>query len=174
MEVYDCDFEAKQLMLTDPEVKKALEEKIGADVYTKDGEVNKRMLAERLFSSEEVRKTVNGIVHSAVKKDILSRKEKSTGTFFIESAILATSRLWEICDRVWLVESPLEERIRRIKKRDNLRDSEIERRLDSQKEEEALSREENPVILHNDDTHPLLSEVLKLTEKYNVTQIYTI
>lgn len=163
--VYDCDTEAKRLMTEDLDLKEALKSQIGPEVYEKDGNLNRRFLSKKIFYDLNVRKKVNNLVHTAVFRDIQQEIDRHKEIFFVESAILATSSLTELCQEIWLVESPLSERIRRIINRDGLEEEEINRRIESQECEFEAIEKLKPIVLENDDHTSLLVEIRKLTDK---------
>lgn len=172
--VYDCDFEAKLIMVKDREVKGILQQELGDDIYYPDGNLNRAKLSSILFSDINVRIFVNSIVHNAVKRDIEHKRKDIQGLFFIESALLASSGLDESCNRIWLVEVPIEERIKRIGIRDSLCENEIMKRIESQRDEQILLKMKKTIILENDNRSPLLPFILRLTDKLNNNQIFTI
>ena len=68
--VYDCDSEAKKLMTCNYMVKDCLINLFGDSVYHPSGELNKTLIADKLFSDNDIRVQVNAIVHRAVRNDI--------------------------------------------------------------------------------------------------------
>lgn len=175
-DVYDCDSRARNLMEYDSEVKHLLIEELGKDIYFHNGTLNRKLLASILFGDVKVRNFVNGVVHQAVKKDILEQRKKLKGYFFIESAIIVSGGLTTLCDEFWLVHSELYERIRRIKKRDGISVEEIEKRLKSQEKELSGLPKDKTIVLENNDKNPLLPEIFKmiLPQALNINQNYTI
>ena len=172
--VFDCDFEAKLLMTRNPEVKKALTNSLGRDIYFEDGSLDRKKLAGMLFSDPEVRKIVNEIVHTGVRKEISECRHRISGTFFIETAIPATGGIASHCDKIWLVEAPLEERLKRVAKRDGLSESEIKKRIEVQDKEFSSLDGAKTIILENSGNNPLLCEILGLIDKNIITQTYNI
>lgn len=172
--VYDCDSEAKYLMKNDKNIKSSLQEKFGSKIYLSDGQLNKTLLSKYLFTDPEVRNFVNSIVHSAVRKDIKEKREKNEGIFFIESAILISGGISNICNEVWIVEAPMESKIRRIANRDNISYEEILQRIKSQEEELELTKNTDSIRIINDNKHPILPLILSLVDKINNKQIYKI
>lgn len=172
--VYDCDSEAKYLMKNDKNIKSSLQEKFGSKIYLSDGQLNKTLLSKYLFTDPEVRNFVNSIVHSAVRKDIKEKREKNEGIFFIESAILISGGISNICNEVWIVEAPMESKIRRIANRDNISYEEILQRIKSQEEELELTKNTDFIRIINDNKHPILPHILSLVDKINNKQIYKI
>lgn len=163
-EVYDCDSKAKWLMNTDTGLKEALIDHFGPEIYGKNG-LNREKLAAIIFSDSSERSFVNTLVHSAVRKDIDSHIKQGSGDFFIEAALLPTSGLDNECDRVWLVEAPLEVRIKRVEKRDGKDVSEIEKRIESQDHEFDSLPSDKTIIIENNGYSPILVNILELTDK---------
>lgn len=170
--VFDCDAEAKGIMVRNHEVKDSLISGLGGDIYDPSGELNRQKLASLIFSDSEKRNFVNGIVHKAVIDEINDWRKKIDGYFFIESAILMTGGISSICDYIWLVISPDRVRYERVKKRDNMTFSEISRRMKSQDKEFENIPKQKEVLIKNDGQHPLLQYILELTNKYQLQNTY--
>lgn len=170
--VFDCDAEAKGIMVRNHDVKDSLISGLGGDIYDPSGELNRQKLASLIFSDSEKRNFVNGIVHKAVRDEINDWRKKIDGYFFIESAILMTGGISSICDYIWLVISPDRVRYERVKKRDNMTFSEISRRMKSQGKEFENIPKQKEVLIENDGQHPLLKYILELTNKYQLQNTY--
>ena len=95
---------AHDLMKPGTECYEKLLRVLPAEVYEEDNEnIDRKALAKELFSSEELRKKVNGIVHPAVKQFIREeiaeqRKMESLDYLVIEAALLIEDHYDEICD----------------------------------------------------------------------------
>ncbi|MDE6548687.1 MAG: dephospho-CoA kinase [Muribaculaceae bacterium] len=140
--VYDCDLEAKRIMDGSEEVLSALNVRYGDAVCPKDGPICRPELAKRVFGSDEERLWLNSLVHRLVREDVASWRDEKLSEghrrCFVESAILASSGLAQMCDEIWLVTASEEVRIERIKMRDSIDEEAIYKRMLSQKEEERL------------------------------------
>ena len=161
--VYDCDSEAKRIMVDDPGVKKHLREIAGEYVYNASGFINRKYLADLIFANRELLNKVNGVVHAAVRKDFERFRAENKGIVFIESAILVTGKLTGYCEKIWLIEAPLTIRIERIMTRDHLSREEIMKRIETQSQEFESLPADRTIILHNDGEKPLLDKVFELT-----------
>lgn len=143
--VYDCDFEAKRIMDSSEEVLRMLNERYGETVCPKGGPICRQELAKRIFGNDEERKWLNGLVHRMVRDDVarwhLCKNAEGFRRCFVESAILATSGLAEMCCEIWVVKASEEVRIERIKHRDSLGEEAIRKRIRSQQEEEIILEE---------------------------------
>lgn len=144
--VYDCDSQAKRLEEEDPELRQALINLVGKEVFLDDGKLNKPFLASWLFSDSENVKAINSIIHPAVKRDFLSWCQRQhSDMVIIESAILVEAGLRDCIDELWLVTAPLETRILRAMQRDHSTRQQVLQRIAQQKEVENPDRIiENP------------------------------
>lgn len=138
--VYDCDLEARQLMESQLSLRKNLISIAGGNIYRPDGRLDRAALGSRLFADAELRLEINRLVHSAVRDHlriwIRNRMSRGESRLFVESAILVSSGLADMCDRIWMVTAPEEKRIERIVRRNGLPYSEARKRIESQSGEE--------------------------------------
>lgn len=165
--VYDCDSAAKRLMSESESIRKDIIGCVGLGAYTDDGNLDKAYLASKIFNDSDLRLAVNGIVHSAVKKDIERKISELFTPFFIESAILASSGLAELCEKIWLVDAPFDVRVKRVMERDHLDEEDVLKRIETQKKESEALPKDKIVILMNDGTSPLLIKLLENIGKHN-------
>lgn len=163
--VYDCDLEAKRIMDSSDEVLCALNERYGDSVCPKGGPICRQELARRVFSCDEERLWLNSVVHRLVREDVARWRDEQLSDgharCFVESAILASSGLAQMCDEIWLVTASEEVRIERIKMRDSLDEAAIRKRISSQTEEERLINESGIRlrIIDNSGLIPLLTQL---------------
>lgn len=160
--VYDCDFEAKKLMATDKDLRRSLTETFGCEVID-----NPKALAAIVFGQPKQLQRLNSIVHPAVKDDLKQHARSSTETlYFVESAILASSGIGEMCDAVCIVETPLNQRIHNVQSRQNLSRQEILDRIKAQQPETQMLDEltAQHFIIRNTAEHSLLHQIDRITE----------
>ena len=153
--IYDCDAEAKRIIVSDPVVRRQMIDLFGDDVY-RDGVYQTRLVSQQVFADHDKLARLNAIVHPAVRRDIeLWATDKPIA--FIETAILFQAGMADMCDGVAVVTVPLEERIARAMHRDRHASREdIVRRIRAQRPpEDYLSTYPKPsIILVNDDETP--------------------
>ncbi len=129
--VYDCDKEAKRIIAEDGNVQEQIiallgeeafievqsdkvpSDKVPSDKVPSTKVYNTAYVAGKVFAEPELLEKLNGIVHPAVKEDILAKRPD-----FVESAILYEAGLDVLCDRIIVVEAPEDVRIARTIKRD--------------------------------------------------------
>jgi dephospho-CoA kinase len=137
--VYASDETAKQIMASDPEVRKELTEAFGPDVLTEQG-VNAPFLASLVFGPTEEHHArlarLNQIVHPRVLDAHMEaiEREHAAGTSIvaIESALLYEVDLEEGFDWVIVVDAPHDVCVARVMERSNTTAAEVERRMAEQ------------------------------------------
>ena len=134
--VYDCDREAKRLMSSDEGIREKLIGLVGEEVYS--GEVlNRKLLADFLFSNADNAQCVNAIVHPAVWSDFLRwAKDQQCPLVALESAILFECGFNAKMDYVLFVDAPEDVRLHRAMQRDSASEEQIRARMNMQHPEE--------------------------------------
>lgn len=159
--VYDCDSEAKRLMACDPEVIDRLSRSF-PEAYDDKGVMDRGKLSAIVFSHPDRLKTLNGIVHGAVRRDLAQWVAKQNVSAFVETAILYESELDRMVDEVWVVEAPVDLRVRRVIARNGMTAEQVMARINAQNSHEP--DRQHPVVRHivNDGNTPLLEQILTL------------
>ena len=161
--VYDCDREARRLMLHDPALRQQLIDAFGTETYLPDGTLNKPYLAQEIFSHPQRLVQMNALVHPAVADDILRVKaetEKQGKRLFVESAIYYESGFSHRieADSVWCIAAPLELRIARAMARDHAPREAILARINNQmSQEEKIERAD--IVIWNDNEHSVIEQL---------------
>lgn len=137
--VYDCDSEARSLMESSEEILAALQGRFGEECILECGGLNRGYIASRVFNDAEELTWLNALVHGAVREDVRDWVEAHASAgkeiLFVESAILYTSGLDKMCDRIWLVTAPEELRLERAMQRGGASEEDLRRRIESQRME---------------------------------------
>lgn len=150
LEVYDCDSRARRLMESSLEIKTALCERIHPEAVTIDGKINRSLIAQLVFGNDELRLTLNNIVHGAVTDDI-HRRHRDCALLFVESAIPDSSGLVNIADRIIEVKADHEVRIQRVISRNGMSRAEVEARIKAQSAEVLPESVDRFIIYNSND-----------------------
>lgn len=116
----------------------------GADILAPDGQLRRRLLADRAFATPEGTAALSAITHP----EIVWRLRKAAGDargagaefFFVDGAVIVGSSFEEDCDGILLVSAPYEQSVQRICRRDGIAPEMARRRLNAQMPEEQLRR----------------------------------
>lgn len=163
--VYDSDSWAKHLMNHHQAIRQALIEKFGAETYTPEG-LNRAYLAQQIFTDKANLAFVNSIVHPTVCNHFLQWADcQHTEFAFIESAILFSSGLDKILDKVIYVDAPQDLRLQRAMLRDNAPAEAITARINNQSHDNEHARTHSDFIILNDNQTLIIPQILSILQK---------
>jgi dephospho-CoA kinase len=135
--VYYADERAKYLMQHDENLKEKLMAAFGNEIYT-DGQLNKKVLSEKVFNNPEALQKLNSLVHPAVYRDTENwMKLHSNKPYVIkEAALFFETGSYKMLDKTILVSAPEEIRIARVMERDKVSKTDVEARMKNQMSDE--------------------------------------
>lgn len=129
--VYIADDEAKKI-IDEPIIQQQIVKVLGMQLV--DNKIDRKQLANLVFSNPEKLRLLNEIVHPAVKthfKNWLKSKQKHP-IVIKEAAILFESGTDQDCDKIITVIAPIESRIERVLSRDHTSREDILNRMNNQ------------------------------------------
>lgn len=160
--VYDADSSAKWLMTNDKSLIEEITHLFGKEAYFPDGSLNREFIATQAFLEKDHIKSLNSIVHPAVRKHYHKWVESNTESPYLlkEAAILFESNAHKELDKVITVSAPAEVRIERTLARDAKRSKEqvlaiMEKQMPE--EEKILLAD---YVIYNDDTQLIIPQIL--------------
>lgn len=160
--VFNSDDVARELQLTDENVRSAIAQEFG-DVFLASGELDRKKLADIVFSDRSKLEKLNSIVHPAVGKTFEEFCSKYANLPYVikEAAIIFEVGINEQLDGTILVTAPGKLRIERVMKRDNVSETDVRARMSKQSPDEQKSELADWIIV-NDNERALLPQVLKI------------
>jgi len=163
--VYNSDMKAKELMTNHPQLKKQLIDLLGDEAYIGE-ELNKKWIAEKIFSDTELLKKQNVLVHTAVRENFEAWAKRQKGSFCIrEASILFESGSYKTCDYTVVVTAPDEIRLQRAALRDGTGTEEIKKRMKYQFPQEKLIELADFQIINDGNREILKTQVNNLIQK---------
>ena len=164
--VYDADQEARKVYEKYPELVEKIKKDISNDVFDKNDKVDRKKMAEVVFSDPEKLKILNSLIHPVVRKDFLKwcASHESQPYVVKEAAILFESGAHKDCDQVISVVSPIELRIQRVRERDRKSRADVERIIENQLSDEERSKRSD-FIIQNDEKEMLIPQVLAIHDQ---------
>lgn len=165
--VYNADDETKKLNNISPVIRKQLMKHFGEDLYL-NNELDKKKFAHIIFNDAEKLKLANSIIHPEVLKHFTNwcNQHSNYPIVALEAAILFESNFHKYLDKVITVYSPLDVRVERVSKRDNVSPEMVKSRISHQMPEtEKIGMSE--YVIFNDYQTSLIEQVSKLLEEIN-------
>lgn len=177
--VYNCDDEAKRLMVENQEIICKLRSLISEDAYTEvmtggvtTYRLNKPVVAAFLFGNPDNAAKVNGIVHPVVKNDFLRWTElQDCDNVLMECAILFESGFDSVVDKSVLIYADEDKRLRRAMKRDNASEESIRGRMQQQISGKEACMRADYILDHNeyDTTDDEIEKLIRWIKECNKT-----
>jgi dephospho-CoA kinase len=163
--VFQADLVARKLQDEDPEIRGRLIELFGPEIYTENGLLNRKKLAEIIFSDLLLLEKVNNLIHPAVHRELKKWKEQMFKFPYVlyEAAILFETGNFRSFDYTILVVADQKERIERVMKRDNLSAEAVLQRMNNQmKDADKIILAD--FIIENNDNQLIIPQILKLDQ----------
>lgn len=160
--VYYADDRAKDIMTEDPELVQAISARFGKQIYI-DGMLQRKALAEIVFSDSAALADLNGMVHPAVFRDSAkwSAQHSAYPYTIKEAALLFESGSYQMLDEVITVFAPLETRLARVMKRDGVSREEVMERVEKQwSDSEKIEKAQH--VIYNDGSRELVAQIMEL------------
>lgn len=160
--VYYADDRAKELMQTDAQLISSLKEIFGEDAY-RDGKLNRAHIASKVFDNKPLLAKLNAVVHPAVALDVMQWMQQHVDKPYVleEAALLFESGSYKFFDKIITVIAPVDDRIARLKLRDNATYEQIAARMKNQMPDEEKIKLSD-FIIYNDAQHKLIQQVLAI------------
>jgi len=162
--VYYADDAAKRLMNEDEELKANIQLQFGNEVYA-NGLLDRKRLAEMVFTSPEKLTRLNALVHPATLQDAERWMQQQHTPYAVkEAALIFESGAHEHLDYVIGVTAPAPIRIQRTMHRDGISREEVIARMNKQMDE-SIKMKLCDFVIRNNEQEMLLPQVLELHKK---------
>jgi len=161
--VYESDQRAKWLIEYNKDIVSEISEFLGNEAYNEDGKYDKVFVSKAVFQNEELLRKLNQIVHPRVRQDFEDWVLLQNAPFVLKEAAIMSRNAG--LDKIIVVYSPKNLRIKRLLKRDTHRNlSEIEKVIANQKTEKEFL-EMADFMINNDDKEMLIPQVIEVYKK---------
>lgn len=163
--VFNADFEAKKLINTSRTIHDKLVSLFGAAIYQSNGDIHRKKMADLIFNDNFALQKVNEIVHPEVRKRFVEwAKEQNSPYIIQEAAIIFESKQTQSFDKIITVTAPLELKIERVIKRDQVSKEEVYKRMQSQLPDEIKIAKSDFVIM-NDEIEMIIPQIIEIHNK---------
>ena len=140
----------------------------GSDII-KENSLDRKLLAQRAFSSKENTKILSNIVHPFVTAKFLEElKETDAAVVVYDAPQLFESNFDVVCDYIISITADKEVRLERICKRDNISVDLAMMRINAQLDEEFFINNSDYVIENNLSEQELINNLEKTLKKIEV------
>ncbi len=165
--VYIADEQAREIT-NSSEIIYKIKQQFGNSFF-EDGILNRQLLANLVFDNPQKLKSLNNIIHPAVKIYFEEWFSKQTKYPFVlyESAILFESGNYTMCDYIITVTAPIETRIERVVSRDKTTEEQVLKRINNQWTDQQRI-EKSDFVIENINLDSSKNEVEKILKILNI------
>jgi len=153
--IVDADVVARQVVEPGTLTLKKIAEAFGPEVIAQDGSMDRVKVGSMIFHNEEMRKTLNSIIHPAIREEMLRQRDEfiSFGekNIFMDIPLLFESKLEHFVEKIIVVSVKKEVQLQRLMERNGFSEEEASARIATQipvKEKEQLA----DAVIHNNGT----------------------
>ena len=134
----------------------------GKDILDDKQNIDRKKLGSIVFSSRQELDKLDNITLRYIKEEIIYLieffKKRDFKIIVLDAPLLIETKLNKLCDLVWLVESPKEQKIERLIKRTGMPREEIEKRINIQNQFE-MRKQYADIVIENMDLEQLKQKI---------------
>lgn len=152
--VIDADKIAREVVEKGEPAYEQIVATFGESILLPDESINRASLGEIIFNNEEKRKSLNAIVHPAVRKEMLRQRDslkEHEEAVVLDIPLLFESKLTDYVEKILVISVNPSIQLERLMKRSTFTREEAQSRISSQipvKEKEALA----DAVIYNNET----------------------
>lgn len=136
--VFYSDIEAKKLMVT--KLRQPIINLLGSFALNENGQLNKKAIGDAIFNDAQLITKLNSIVHPAVGVAFHDWCDQQNSNIVIEeAALLIESGAYKDMDKIIVAVAPLDARIKRTCRRDNLTENQVMAKIANQVDQKIMT-----------------------------------
>lgn len=172
--VIDADEAARAVVEPGEEAYRQIVAAFGPDILQADGSINRAKLGAIVFNDEQARKTLNAIVHPAVRRKMLAEKEahirSGAKTIVLDIPLLFESGLTAWVDKVLVVYVDDDVQLRRLMARNGFTKEEALARIRAQWPMAEKVKRADAVIDNNGTIEETRRQLLSILQQWDALE----
>lgn len=170
-EIIDADKVVRELSVPGTDYLNAIKEKFSESVFFEDGNLNRKVLAEKIYNNKEDLEDLNSLTFKFVVQEIEKRiNESKSKIIILDVPLLFESGLDKVCTSVIGLIAPFDVKINRIVTRDGISEETAYARINIQAKDEYYIDKADLIIenINSEELESKLKEalrILKIEEK---------
>ena len=170
IEIIDADKIARKLSDTNKDYLNEIVSKFGKDILLEDGTLNRKKLANIIYTNKDKRYLLNGCTFKYITKEIKDKLTKNKN-FVIDAPLLIECKLNKLCDiTIAVISTNRKDQLNRIIKRDKISEDDANKRLNAQKPNKFYTSRCDYIILNDDNIKQMERQLEKIPELNNITK----
>lgn len=172
--VIDADKIAREVVLPGEKTYDKIVKTFGEAVLHEDQTLNRKKLGEIIFADEAKRKQLNALIHPAIRKRMLKRRDQYIAErepcIVLDIPLLFESKLTHFVEKVIVVYIDEATQLERLMQRDGLNEKEAKQRIQAQLPLKEKAKLADGVIDNHGTIEETRTQLLNLLIKWQVYQ----
>ena len=166
--IVDSDVVAHQVTAPAGAAIAGIREAFGDDVITADGALDRKAMRDLAFSDPQARRRLEAVVHPTIRAecDRLVRAASGPYAVLVVPLLIESKAYRERCDRICVVDCPVEIQIARVMTRSHLPEDQVRAIIAVQASREERLAAADDVIDNSGDRSALVAQVDRLHAQY--------
>lgn len=166
--VIDADRIAHQLTQSGTECFNEIIRLFGKEYIAESGELNRKKIAESVFSDPAKKIALENILHPKIKQRMIqeAKKVKHSSYIIFSVPLLFESNFTDLIDKSVVIDADDAVRIERIKRRDGRTEEQIRQIMKHQIDRNTRLQQADDILHNNGDIDSLRDSVIDLHQKY--------
>ena len=165
--IVDADLASRIVVQKGKPSLKKIAEHFGNDILNENSELDRAKLREIIFNSDEEKHWLESLLHPAIANQIQDelRASSSPYTILVSPLLLETNQK-EYCNKVLVVDVPVELQVERTLKRDQVSEGQVKSIIKAQISRKNRLEFADEVIINDGSLEELHSTVMKFHQKF--------
>ena len=164
--IVDADLASRVVVEKGKPCLEQISERFGQDILNEAGELDRAKLREIIFNSDEEKDWLESLLHPAIARQIQDELKASTSPYSIlVSPLLLETGQKDYCDKVLVVDVPVETQVERTLKRDGVSEAQVQSIIKAQISRQKRLELANEVIINDGSLEDLKLAVNQLHKK---------
>ncbi|WP_028783423.1 dephospho-CoA kinase [Thalassobacillus devorans] len=170
--VIDADKISREVVIPGEKAYHEIVTEFGTSILREDGSIDRKKLGAIVFKEEEKRKRLNNIVHPAVRKRMIERRDhfcnQEVPAVVMDIPLLFESELTHLVDKTLVVYVDEKVQLERLMERDGSTKEEAIQRINAQLPVQQKAEMADEVIDNNGTKHESYQQLHAILRKWNV------
>jgi len=168
--IVDADQISKEMVKQGSEALDEISKTLGTDLLLENGELNRPLLKQKIFSNPQTLEQLEAILHPRIKAEIenqisaINARNDSNDYVIVDIPLLVEKNYQDMFDQIIVVDCFPEQQIQRVSLRDELSDSDIKRIIQNQASRTERNKVATEILDNTGDKETLLSQINRLHE----------
>jgi len=165
--VIDADDISRELLLPTGKAYDETIELFGLDCVLESKHIDRKFLREKIFADDNLRVSLEGIIHPKVRAEITSKIESLNSKYcLIVIPLLIESNMQSMVDRILVIDTSKQNQLDRVSSRDQCDKNLVESIINAQIDSNERLKHADDIITNNGGSENLIQQIHQLHQKY--------